>query len=124
MARREDADPKRWLDDGGGATERERALLRGARDLAPAPGDREAVWAALMTKIGPPPGGASGSNASGGATATASASGSLLAKLGVVALIVVGAMGVYWFVRGNRSDAPTVVAYTVVAPRERSSVPS
>jgi hypothetical protein len=60
--------PKRWLDDGGGGLSSERDVLRSGLNVEPPPGQKDAVWAAIIG--GFPPGGGSGAG-SGGAKATA-----------------------------------------------------
>lgn len=44
-------DPKRWLDDGGGATHFERDLLRDGMSMDPPEGAQNNAWAALMLRI-------------------------------------------------------------------------
>ena len=47
--------PKRWLDEDGGATVAERALLRAGASIEAPRGAREAVWAALIAQLPPVP---------------------------------------------------------------------
>ena len=90
------ADPKRWLEDGGGATDAERALLRDARDVGPKSGDFEAVLAGVMARVGAPGGssGSTGGSSSGGAAA-GRASGSTFVKLFGAALVIGAAVWLF-----------------------------
>src|SRR6185369_1113188 len=65
--------PKRWLDEGGGATRGERDLLRLGAAHEPPSSAKDAVWTALLTRIPPIPGGSGGGGGAGGAKAAASA---------------------------------------------------
>jgi hypothetical protein len=53
-------DPKRWLDDGGGATLFERDLLRDGMSMDPPEGAQKHAWAALLLRIDAGGGGAGG----------------------------------------------------------------
>jgi len=102
-----DADPKRWLDDGGGASDRERELLKSAGDAEPPRGAHAHVLAALSARLPPIAGGGAGA---GGAPAAVgkSALGSTVAKAIAVVVIVGGlATGAVLAVRSQGSSTPT-----------------
>lgn len=62
------SDPKRWILDDAGSTREERDLLRTAaeEDIDPPAWSEAAVWAALVTKIGPGGGGGGDCGSGGG----------------------------------------------------------
>lgn len=106
-------DPKRWLEDGGGATDAERDLLRSAEQVEPATGASEAMWAALATRLppsgggGPPPdtGPSGGPGGGAGPAALGSSLGAkTLAAAVVAAVIAIGAVATL------RSSSTTPVA--------------
>ena len=58
-------DPKRWIDEGGGATPFERDLLRDALNMDPPTGAQASAWAALILRIDPGGGGPGGDSGAG-----------------------------------------------------------
>lgn len=114
------ADPKRWLQEDGGATDAERALLREARGSAPTKAQRDAVWAGVMGQVGGGGGGGSGgadgaSGAGGGAGVAgngASRSAGSIFKIGGAIIVVVA--GLWFYFGGARPPrAPASPADTV-----------
>ncbi len=89
-------DPKRWLDDDGGATDTERDLLRSADGAEPPRGAEDSVWAAIAGRIPPAGGGGTGGGggAGGGGPAAGGtaivAKGKVLGALFAVALVAGG----------------------------------
>src|SRR5690606_40378256 len=51
------SDPRRWMDEGGDATRRERDLLAAGMSMEPPGAAKDQVWAALLAQIGPLGGG-------------------------------------------------------------------
>lgn len=116
-------DPKRWLEDGGGSTDAERALLRSGGEVEPSAGAREAMWAALATRLPPAGGGGSppdptappGGGGPGLAVGGSSAAAKTLAILVVGAVVAIGAVATL-----RSPSTPSIVAplasSTPVAP--------
>jgi hypothetical protein len=78
-------DPKRWLDEGGGGTAEERALLESGRDARMPSGQRKRVWLGIAA-------GVAGVGASAG-TAAGGAIGHGTAAKGTLSLLFSGAAG-------------------------------
>ena len=122
--------PKRWLEDGGGATRGERDLLRRALTQEPPPEAKDAVWSALLAQLPPiPTGGGSGSGGGGGGSATqgagtakAAAGAKAASTAGAAASTsakVAGAMGgglLKSALLGAGSAVALIASYAVVAP--------
>jgi len=108
--------PKRWLEDGGGATCGERELLRVGRAHDPPPDAKAAVWASLLTQLPPIPPlpGASGS-APGGAAAGAKAAGSATIAAAVGGGLLKSALN------GAGSAIALIATYTAVTPSQPAS---
>jgi hypothetical protein len=124
--------PKRWLDDGGGATRGERDLLRlGAAHEAPATA-KDAVWTALLAQIPPvPPGSSGGGNGAPGAGGAKLATGAKAAAAagasGSGSAAVAGAVGgglIKSALIGAGSALALIATYTVVTPAQAPSVPA
>jgi hypothetical protein len=121
--------PKRWLEDGGGATHGERDLLRAGRAHDPPPDAKAAVWASILTQIPPipplpgPAGPAPGSGV-GGAKA-ASAAGAKAAAAGGSATIAAAASGglLKSALIGAGSAVALIATYTAVAPSQPANPP-
>jgi hypothetical protein len=106
--------PKRWLDDGGSGLSSERDVLRAGVELEPRPGDKDAVWAAIMAGL-PPPGGGGAGGGGGKAAAAKGASGAAKAASFAASGVVKGLMivasgaaliaGVYVAVASQRGPA-------------------
>jgi hypothetical protein len=105
--------PKRWLDEGGGATPGERDLLRSGLAMDPPAGAQAAVWSAILAGL-PAAGAAGGAavKASAGAKAAvaAKAAGSGGAAVAVGGGILKSAL------IGAGCGVVVVATYSVVAP--------
>jgi hypothetical protein len=121
--------PKRWLEEGGGATRSERDLLRLGRSQEPPPEAKAAIWTALLAQIPPiPPGsgggcaapGAGGANAAAGAKA-ASAAGAASGGSAPVAVAVGGGLLKSALI-GAGSAIALIATYTVVTPARAPTV--
>ncbi len=124
--------PKRWLDEGGGATRGERDLLRLGASHEPPAAAKDAVWTALLAQIPlVPPG--SGSGGGGGApgvggtklAAGAKAAGAAGAASGGAA--VAGAVGgglLKSALIGAGSAVALIATYTVVIPATAPPLPA
>ncbi len=124
--------PKRWLEDGGGATRGERDLLRRALTQEPPPEAKDAVWSALLAQLPPIPGGSGAGGSSGGggssaaqgagsakAAAGAKAAGTAGAAAGGSSATLAGAVGgglLKSALLGAGSAIALIASYTVVAP--------
>ena len=88
-------DPKRWSDEGGGATFEERELLRAGRDARLPDALRKRVWAGVATGLGAVETAAAAGSAlqSGGAAQGALTLLSSTAVKGVAALAIAGSVG-------------------------------
>ena len=111
------SDPKRWLDEEGGATRRERDLLRAGAAMEPPASAEDKVWLALLAQIGPPgggpgaglPGGGPGSVVAPAAGASAAGAGKVAgvaAWAGVVKSMLIGGVGAAIFVAGYAAVVP------------------
>lgn len=98
-------DPKRWLEDGGGASDVERDLLRGAPDVEPPAGKKSAVWAALVGRL--PPGGGGAAGGGGGAAASGL---SLAAKGKIAGAVLASLLGAGVAANFARHHAPAGLA--------------
>jgi hypothetical protein len=111
--------PKRWLDEGGGATPNERDLLRSASSLDPPDGAQSEVWTALLAKLPPPGpaggGGSTGSGASGGKAAVAT-KGAAAAKAASTASLAAGGGILKSALIGAGAAVALVTTYSVVTP--------
>ena len=119
--------PKRWLDDGGGATRGERDLLRLGASHEPPPAAKDAVWTALLAQIPPiPPG--SGSGGAGGAKAGAGAKAASAAGAasggGAAMAAAVGGGLLKSALIGAGSAVALIATYTVVTPSAAPPLPA
>jgi hypothetical protein len=121
--------PKRWLDDGGGATRGERDLLRLGASHEPPATAKDAVWTALLAQLPPIPsgggGGGGGAPGAGGAKVAAGAKAAAAAGSGNAA--VAGAVGggvLKSALIGAGSALALIATYTVVTPAQAPSVPA
>ena len=119
--------PKRWLDDGGGATRSERDLLRLGASHEPPAAAKDAVWTALLAQIPPVPpgstGGGGGAPGAGGAKLSAGAKAAAAAGSGSAA--VAGAVGgglLKSALIGAGSALALIATYTVFTPAQAPSV--
>jgi len=101
--------PRRWLDEGGGATPGERDLLRSGLAMDPPPDAQARVWAAILAGL--PAAGAVGA----GGKALAGAKAAVAAKSGG-AVAVAGAGVLKSALIGAGLGLLTVATYSVVAP--------
>lgn len=122
--------PKRWVEDGGSATEVERDLLREGLKDEPPPGAKGAVWAGVLASLAIPTA-VVGSSALAGATGTgkgaAVATGVGAAKAGSGVAAASGAAGAGMLKAvaiGAVSAVVTFAGYTAVAPYVTSPPPS
>ncbi len=95
--------PKRWLDDGSSGLSSERDVLRSGLNVEPPPGQKDAVWAAILAGL--PPGGGGGSSGAGGKAVAAKGAGGAakaasLAAGGVLKGMILGAGGAALLVGG------------------------
>ena len=103
-------DPKRLLDDGSGASDAERALLRSAGDVEPAGEAQASMWVALATRLPPvggagaPPGAGNGGSGAGGAAA-GGAMGAKAAMAGLIGAAI--AIGAVVLIRSSGGLPPT-----------------
>jgi hypothetical protein len=127
--------PKRWLDDGGGATRGERDLLRLGAAHEPPAAAKDAVWIALLAQIPPvppaPPGSSGGGNGAPGAGGAKLATGAKAAGAagasGSGSVAVAGAVGgglIKSALIGAGSALALIATYTVVTPAQAPSVPA
>ena len=114
------ADPKRWSEAGGGATDVERALLRELGDVSPGPRDREAVLAAVLARVGG--GGGAGGGGEGGSIRTGSGATASVARKGAgplfkaLAIAFVGGAALWlWLREDRRPTATTTTTMTTTA---------
>lgn len=115
--------PKRWLDEAGGATRSERALLREGLSIEPPEGAADAIWSALAAKL-PPPGGGPFSPASpeapsppAGPGANAEAGMRAVAGASVKGVVSVASGGILKSVLiGGGSALALITAYAVITP--------
>lgn len=115
------SDPKRWLDDGSGATDLERDLLGSAGDVEPPPAARADVWAAMANRL--PPGGGGGSGGGGpsaGGGGLGGAAIKIVAGIAVVSAAAIGAIAVLMM----RSSAPNVAPIVATTPPSVDAPPS
>ena len=118
--------PKRWLEDGGGATRGERDLLRLGRAQDPPPDAKAAVWAALLTQLPPmpPSPGGSGSAPGGGLGGAKAAAGAAGAKAsGATVAAAVGGGLLKSALLGAGSAIALIATYAAVAPSQPASPP-
>jgi hypothetical protein len=115
-------DPRRWTDDGGEATARERELVRAGRDAGPSPEQRRAMWGAIAAQAIPSPTGQGAAPASGTAASTA-----LTVAKGTVIVALIGA-GIVASYRTMRGPIPPITqpsaAAPAPAPHEQPQLPS
>jgi hypothetical protein len=116
------SDPRRWLDEEGGATRHERELLRAGLAMDPPDGAQDRVWAALLPQLGGPSGppdgdgpgglphdlGPAGVSTAGGAAAAAGKAAGAFALSGLVKAMLVGGAGAALFVAGYAAVTPAV----------------
>ncbi|APR83736.1 Hypothetical protein A7982_09085 [Minicystis rosea] len=111
--------PKRWLFDEGDAGSAEQDLLRAGLSLEPPPNAQDDVWAALLAKLPPPPGGPPGDGgSSAGAAGKAAATGkaAVLTKATGAAGAAVGAGILKSALIGAGSAVALIATYSVVTP--------
>ena len=115
--------PKRWLEEGSGATSGERDLLRRGLTQEPPPEAKDAVWSALLAQLPPIPSGGSGGESAapsaGGAQAAAGAKAVSTAGVGGGSATLAGAAGgglLKSALLGAGSAVALIASYTVVAP--------
>ena len=113
-------DPRRWTDDGGEATARERELVRAGRDAGPSHEQRRMMWGAIAAQAIPSAPGQGAAPASG----TAASTGLTVAK-GTVIVALIGA-GIVASYRTMRGPAPPITPPSAAAPapQEQPQLPS
>jgi len=122
--------PKRWMDDGGGATRGERDLLRLGASHEPPAAAKDAVWTALLAQLPPMPPGSSGGGGApgaGGAKLAAGAKAAGAAAAGSGSAAVVGAVGgglLKSALIGAGSALVLIATYAVVTPAQAPSLPT
>ncbi len=112
------SDPKRWLDEDGGATQVERELLRGALDADPPQGKKAALWASIVGRL-PVAGGGGGGGGGGAGGAASGGGGVLLATKGKVVVAVVAtllAVGTAVTLQRRAAPMPPAAALPTAAP--------
>jgi hypothetical protein len=122
--------PKRWLDDGGGATRGERDLLRLGASHEPPAAAKDAVWTALLAQIPPiPPGSTGGGAAPGAGAAKAAAAAKAAGAAGAAtngSAALAGAVGgglLKSALIGAGSAVALIATYAVVTPATVSQPP-
>ena len=118
--------PKRWLEDGGGATRGERDLLRIGREHDPPPDAKAAVWASILTQIPPIPplpGAAGPAPGSGVGGAKAAAGAKAASATGVKAAAAAGGGLLKSALIGAGSAVALLATYTAVAPSQPANPP-
>ena len=115
-------DPRRWTDDGGEATARERELVRAGRDTGPSHEQRRMMWGAIAAQAIPSATGQGAAPPSG----TAASTGLTVAK-GTVIVALIGA-GIVASYRAMRGPTPPITqpsaAAPTPAPHEQPQLPS
>jgi len=115
-------DPRRWTDEGGEATARERELVRAGRDAGPSHEQKRMMWGAIAAQAVPPATGQGATPASGPAAST----GLTVAK-GTVIVALIGA-GIVASYRTMRGPIPPITqpaaAAAAPAPDEQPRLPS
>ncbi len=122
--------PKRWLDDGGGATRFERDLLRLGASHEPPAAAKDAVWTALLAQIPPiPPGSTGGGAAPGAGAAKAAAAAKAAGAAGAAtngSAALAGAVGgglLKSALIGAGSAVALIATYAIVTPATVSQPP-
>jgi hypothetical protein len=95
-------DPRRWTDDGGEASARERELVRAGRDAGPSQQQRRTMWGAIAAQVIPPAAGQGAAPAPG-----AAASAGLTVGKGAVIVALIGA-GIVASYRTMRGPVPPI----------------
>jgi hypothetical protein len=117
-------DPRRWVEDGGDATEVERDLIRAGRDQGPSSDERKRIWLGVAAQCIPPAVSAGTDAAATAAAAQVKGSGFLglssLKTVAVVALISGGAVTGYSLVQRRGPPA----APQAQTEKARASVPA
>ena len=113
-------DPRRWTDEGGDATARERELVRAGRDAGPSHDQRRMMWGAIAAQAIPSATGQGAAPASGPAAST----GLTVAK-GTVIVALIGA-GIVASYRTMRGPTPPIMQPSTAAPalHEQPQLPS
>ena len=106
--------PRRWLDDGGGATTGERDLLRSGLAMDPPPDAQAKVWAAILAGL--PAAGAVGAGSAAGGKAAAAAKAAVATKSAGTVAVAAGAGVLKSALIGAGCGVLVLATYSVVAP--------
>jgi hypothetical protein len=119
--------PRRWLDDGGGATPGERDLLRSGLGMDPPPDAQAKVWAAILAGL---PAGAGGAGSAAGGKGAAAAKAAVAAKSagagvsGGTMAVAAGAGVLKSALIGASFGVLVLATYSVVAPSAPEPLPA
>jgi hypothetical protein len=113
--------PRRWTDEGGGATARERELIGAGRDVAPSREQKQKLWGAIAGQAAPSPAGQGTAPAAGKAAASIGLT--WLKGTAIVVLLGGGIVISYRaLIRPVTAPAPTASSPTI--PQSSASAPN